>query len=269
MDKQENNQPMHEQIKQLKLQLKELPSKRLDGRLEIKTNSSRPEYFHCYVRDGIIHKDYIPKSQIQKAKCLAQQSYQDHIQHLLDELSHKKNMTLETFNAEIDSVYMQMHPLRRALVTPVRVSSEEQFELWKKRGFQALAFRENDPAGIITNRNERVRSKSEKILADLFAAEGIFYKYECPLYLQNNVIFYPDFTFYNPKTQQEIYWEHFGRMDLSEYSIKFVTKIRLYEENGIYLGNQLITTYEGGSLVIDTKRALQLIERFDLRLCSI
>ena len=38
-----------------------------------------------------------------------------------------------------------------------------------------------DSTGIMTNNNEFVRSKSEKILADLFSSQGIVYIYECPL----------------------------------------------------------------------------------------
>lgn len=39
----------------------------------------------------------------------------------------------------------------------------------------------DDTMEIYTQKGERVRSKSEKILADYFYYNNISYKYECPL----------------------------------------------------------------------------------------
>lgn len=50
---------------------------------------------------------------------------------------------------------------------------------------------------------ERVRSKSEKILADYFYRRKIPYKYECPLTLKGVGTVYPDFTFLSPKTKKK------------------------------------------------------------------
>ena len=49
-------------------------------------------------------------------------------------------------------------------------------------------------------------------------------------------IVYPDFTFLSPKTGEEIYWEHDGRMDDPEYARKAIKKIETYEKNGIFQG---------------------------------
>ncbi|MBY0584630.1 hypothetical protein K5I04_04120 [Murdochiella sp. Marseille-P8839] len=168
----------------------------------------------------------------------------------------------------IDGVYQNLHPLRQALVVPVQETAEQQFAAWKVKPYQGLTFREGDPDGILTNNNERVRSKSEKILADLFLAQGIFYKYECPLFLRDEKIFYPDFTFYHPRRKQEIYWEHFGRMDLPEYALRSASKIRTYERNGIFLGDRLIATFEGDSLILDSRSVQDLIDHYELRLCT-
>lgn len=90
-----------------------------------------------------------------------------------------------------------------------------------------LGFREDDPKGILTNNHERVRSKSEKILTDLFFSKNIFYKYECPLHLADNLVFYPDFTFFLPQENREIYWEHFGLMDSPDYAINTIKNSHL------------------------------------------
>lgn len=110
---------------------------------------------------------------------------------------------------------------------------------------------------ILNERGERVRSKSEKILADFFYRNRIPYKYECPLHLKNFGMVYPDFTFLSAKTGQEIYWEHDGRMDDPVYAQSAVKKIYAYEENDIYPGERLILTYETEKTVLN----MQIVER--------
>ena len=51
-----------------------------------------------------------------------------------------------------------------------------------------------------TKKGEYVRSKSEKILADMFYDLNIPYEYECQLILRNGYEYYPDFTFISPYT---------------------------------------------------------------------
>ncbi len=52
---------------------------------------------------------------------------------------------------------------------------------------------------IITEKGERVRSKTEKMLADFFYRKEILYRYEKPLYLKGYGIVYPDFAFFSEK----------------------------------------------------------------------
>ncbi|WP_053942810.1 hypothetical protein [Kallipyga gabonensis] len=87
------------------------------------------------------------------------------------------------------------------------------------------------------------------------------------MHLANNIVFYPDFTFFLPPQNQEIYWEHFGLMDSPDYAINTIRKIRTYEENGIFAGIRLIMTFEGLPLTLDTQRAEALIDRFQLHQC--
>ena len=115
---------------------------------------------------------------------------------------------------------------------------------------------------ILTELGERVRSKSEKILADFFYRNRIPYKYECPLYLKNFGMVYPDFTFLSAKTGQEIYWEHDGRMDDPVYTQRAVRKIQAYEQNGIYPGEQLILTFETEKSVLDLRMVKRLAEKY-------
>ena len=115
---------------------------------------------------------------------------------------------------------------------------------------------------IVTEKGERVRSKSEKIIADYFYRRGIAYKYEHPLYLKGIGTIYPDFTLLSPITREEIYWEHFGKMDDPIYAKNAIKRIQIYEKNDIYPGERLILTYETSQIVLDFLLLEKLVERY-------
>ena len=115
---------------------------------------------------------------------------------------------------------------------------------------------------ILTEKGERVRSKSEKIIADYFFRHGIEYKYECPLLLKGLGIVYPDFTLLSRKTGYEIYWEHNGRMDDPIYAQKAVRKWQHYENNGIFPGERLILTHETELDVLNTATLEKLTKKY-------
>ena len=52
---------------------------------------------------------------------------------------------------------------------------------------------DDDMSNYITDAGERVRSKSELVIANLLYKNNIPYMYECPLKINNNTV-YPDFT---------------------------------------------------------------------------
>ena len=53
---------------------------------------------------------------------------------------------------------------------------------WRREEYRGKEFKEGDPV-VYSDRGERVRSKSEKILADYLYHHNIPYKYEKPLQL--------------------------------------------------------------------------------------
>lgn len=126
--------------------------------------------------------------------------------------------------------------------------------------FKGKGFAEGAPV-IMTNSGIRVRSKSEKILADYFDSLGIKYKYECPLYLKGYGTVYPDFTFLS-RMGKEIYWEHEGMMDNPDYAKAAVQKIETYEKNGIFPGENLILTFETTASIINTELVKELTIRY-------
>lgn len=99
-------------------------------------------------------------------------------------------------------------------------------------------------------------------MADYFYRNGIEYKYECPLYLDGVGTIYPDFTFFSPTTGKEIYWEHNGKVDDPTYAKNMVKKIQAYENNGIFLGESLLLTYETEQTILNTSKIEQLVKRY-------
>jgi hypothetical protein len=84
-----------------------------------------------------------------------------------------------------------------------------------------------------TKNGEFVRSKSEVIIADRLADEGIEYRYEKPLEI-GTLTKYPDFTITDQDTGQVFYWEHCGMLSDPVYRERWEKKLAWYKANGIY-----------------------------------
>ena len=166
-----------------------------------------------------------------------------------------------TYISKIDSELPKLHTQRQLLVTPVEPIWEKELAKWYDSEYHGKEFYEGT-AEIVTEKGERVRSKSEKILADYFYRNNILYQYEKPLYLKGYGTIYPDFTFLSKKTRKEIYWEHDGMMDKPEYAKSAVKKIESYQRNGIHLGERLILTFETELTVLNSQIVEELVEKY-------
>ena len=205
---------------------------------------------------------YIKKADKDLVKALAQKGYDLKILRLTDKrLKEFEKLIKEYDDMEIEDIFNKMHPVRKKLVTPADYSYEQRLEKWKSVPYKGKPFKEGQ-SEIYTKKGERVRSKSEKILADMFSDHGIEYKYESPLNLSGYGIVYPDYTFLSKKTYEEIYWEHNGKMDDPEYAQKAIKKIDLYVRNGIIPGKRLIITYESSSYALNTSVVEKLIMEY-------
>lgn len=172
-----------------------------------------------------------------------------------------KRITKNYSDDEIEKIYTSMNKARQLLVTPIEPTWDQLLTKWYEEEYQGKEFKEGTPL-ILTEKGERVRSKSEKILADYFYRKNILYKYEKPLHLKGYGTVYPDFTFLSRKTYREIYWEHEGMMDKQDYARAAVRKIELYQINHIYPGDRLIITFETEQNVLNSKIIENLIEKY-------
>ena len=111
----------------------------------------------------------------------------------------------------------------------------------------------DDPPERDTLRGEKVRTKSEQILADTFYHLGIPYQYEPEFVLNSGYCKYPDFVLLNVLQRKTYYWEHMGLTDEDGYATKNFKKLLVYEKNGLVLGENLIITLETADMPLDMK----------------
>lgn len=226
------------------------------GRIRISQNGGHPEYYLVTER-GSLRGKYLPHSQKTLARQLAQKDYDARLIKLLQkEISALQNYMKQTSNGRaIPELYDSLCPARRSLITPAILTNEQYAARWQDISWKGRPFASDAPY-ICTARGERVRSKSEVIIADTLFRYNIPYRYEFPITLKrsnsddirrdfgSSITLYPDFLCLNTRTRTEFYWEHFGLMDSTEYSNNAAGKLRLYTENGILAGRNLIITME-------------------------
>ena len=241
------HQQLLTQIKQVQTQLNALP----EGSLVCTKNGNYYKWYHS--ND---HKlSYIPKKKRFLAEQLAAKKY---LSHILNELFQEEKaintylslfpnqhgiQTLECFPfiKESDKMLTQDSGYRELLV-PYFAPSSQQLTQWLNASYERNPkypeqLTHKAPSGNM------VRSKSEAMIDMYLFTHHIPFRYECALTL-GEITLFPDFTIFHPDTRKLYYWEHFGRMDDSNYSKNVFSKLQLYNSYGITPGIQLITTYE-------------------------
>lgn len=205
---------------------------------------------------------YLRKSEIGIARAYAQKEYDELI---LTEIRKRKRqlsgmMAFEECS-KVRDVYGKMSTAKQYLVTPYFLPDSDYVEKWihsrikMENSFPILN-------AFITEKGEKVRSKSEKIIADRFYLREIPYKYEAGLVIGQRSVVYPDFTLLNRRTREEFYLEHFGMMDNQEYCKNALEKIDKYQQNGIYVGEKLLLSFESGLKNLNLQQIDLFIEKY-------
>jgi len=119
-----------------------------------------------------------------------------------------------------------------------------------------------DELVYLTQSGIRVRSKSERIIADALFQCDIPYKYEALLEVGGKKV-HPDFTVSRPFNGKTVLWEHFGLLGNEEYLQKAAGKLAFYAKHGFFPFDNLICTYEQD--LLDPARIDAIIEMFLLR----
>ncbi len=287
---------LQERIEQLEklLAIKEKALKKApEGSLRVSKSHGAVQYYQKINKDEKNGR-YLDSAHREVAQKLAQKAYN---LKLLPAI--KKELALlqaaltkiqeVTKGGEIPLVTLeQVNPDSRALITTATLTDAQYAAAWLSQKYKGKPF-QPDAQELYAAGGIRVRSKSEVIIADTLTRLGIPYLYEFPLTLKiggrgagdsrnaggkttepraqspgsrHSITVYPDFLCLNLRTRQEFIWEHFGLMDDTEYSEKFVQKIHTYGENGILPGKNLIFTTETEKEQLDTRNVEDLIKIF-------
>lgn len=245
----EEKEQLEKIIKEAQKRLKTAPQ----GHLKIMEKRDKPQYYYKSDLQGKSKMQYMKKSETELAGRIAQRDYDIRVVKNAQERAKAINAFLTKYEkTSLKKLYQHTNPYRRELICAPVISDDEYIKRWLSVEYKGKEFVDNG-AEIITERGERVRSKSEKIIADKLFTLGIPYRYEYPLTLEGNIRIYPDFTILRMPAREEVYLEHFGMMDDAGYVDKVMVKLYTYEKNGIYLGVNLFITHESGRNPLNTK----------------
>ena len=165
--------------------------------------------------------------------------------------------------ADIDEVFNHLNERIREMVKPTRFTDDGFAARWQAEKYHNRWMKSD--YSFETPRGEKVRSKSEWMIASMLADAGVPYRYEeiVAISPQFGVFFHPDFTVLNKRTRKVYYWEHFGRMDDPQYvESSFMPKISEYYNFEFLPGEKLLMTFESKHSPLDTNQVKRLIENY-------
>ena len=229
------------------------------GRIEIKHTGHKIYYYHLESdKEGMqLCKDNALISQ------LAQKNYFEKVLKSSKQEAAILERTLKQYPKTIsEDIYEKLSEDRKMLVKPLVTPIEQFVKEWQEKPYIPKAIKEGVPY-YTTLRGEKVRSKSEQIIADRLYIRGIPYKYECPLKVGNRII-HPDFTILRRSDRKEVYLEHLGMTDDDKYQNDNVPRINDYILNGYMLGDRLFLSFESSKTPLNTEVIDKMIDELFL-----
>jgi hypothetical protein len=189
-----------------------------------RNRSGKIFYYEVTFRNGKRTQKSIPDKQ------LGEKHYRQYAQYRF------AKEQLKQIRNELSSLQTDSEALRQQLIAEYKIIQALPEGPRSEQNFRT--------EGLIyeTLRGEKVRSKSEAIIADALYRHGISYQYE--KVLKKDGITRVDFTIENNIRGQTMYWEHFGKMGEPDYVLEYLKKKKRYENMGIIEGKNLIATYE-------------------------
>ena len=235
-----------------------------EGRIKIKHSGNHVYYYQASENANSFEK-YIPENNKKLIDDLIQKGY---IKKVLSTAKTEKlflNKIIEGYPKKIpEDIYEQLCDDRKNIVKPIILTDEQFIQRWQESRYTPKAISSDTPV-FITMNGEHVRSKSEMIIADRLLANGIPYKYECPLVLRKEnktITIHPDFSMLRLSDRKTVYYEHCGKMDDPEYTENNVVKrINDYSQAGIVLGDTLFLTFESSTTPLDVRVLDELINK--------
>ena len=231
------------------------------GSLRIITKWNKHQYYHR-INPSDPQGKYIPRKDQITAIRLAQKDYDNKALKALLTQQQAIGQFLAKFDPElVNHVYENLCDARKELVTPVYLDDKRFIEEWQNVTYTRLGFKDTDPE-FYTAKGERVRSKSEILIADSLFRHGVPYLCEYPVY-DNGVIFAaPDFKCLNVRLRKEYYWEHLGKLGDQDYVNRNANKFEKYTLSKDFDESSLILTFETETHPLNTKVIEEKIRRY-------
>lgn len=221
--------------------------------------------FQYYYRKSSNEKNgiYIPKQKERMAADYSSLEYCNKVVRAAEEELMAIESLLRFYDNHVspENVYCHMPLGKQILINPIQKTDEEYISSWLRENEPSNSFLE-ELKTFETSFGEKVRSKSEVLIAELYKRKGIPFLYEKPLELDGYGIVRPDYTFLDMRRRVEIYHEHLGLVDDEDYRNNAIKKIRFYEKNGLYIGDRLLITCETQRYPLDIKAVERAIDRF-------
>jgi len=141
-------------------------------------------------------KKYIKNNEINLISCLAQKEYDRKVLANIESKIYYLERLIKTYKKSYLELYDATDDYRKKIIKPIISDDKTFLENWyeKHPGSQNYY---NINGQITTERGELVRSKSEKITADIFYKRNIPYIYEAELKVKNHITLFPDFMLLN------------------------------------------------------------------------
>ncbi|MCQ2601867.1 MAG: hypothetical protein MJ184_10960 [Treponema sp.] len=239
-----------------------------EGRLRIRRTRGYTQFFHV-TRKGEHNGHYLSQkngADLNLTRRLAQKEYTEELIRIAEQYSRAISFFLDQLpETEVKNIKVGQ-PVFRTLVSPPsesEMTDDEFITAWRAVTYKGKEI-SDECARYTTNRGETVRSKSEKIIADLLDSRGIPYRYEFPQKMKvgriRTAVFYPDFTILAPD-RREVILEHFGLMDDPEYCRNALKKFSIYVSNGIFPGDRFLFTYETSEMPFDSRLLGKMLDK--------
>lgn len=227
-----------------------------EGSIRVKHKAGTFHYLY-YQGDKTIK--YLRKNDSETIKNLIQKKYLKLVQKAAKQEVKALSNAIELYpKTRMERVYEELPSELKEHALPI-IPDDDQFAAkWQAEPFKPKPFKKGAPK-YYTLKGERVRSKSEVIIADRLFAKGIPYKYECPLLVGNGFI-HPDFTILRMSDRKIVYHEHCGKMTDPEYTKDIPERAIKYARIGIFQGDRLFYTFESAECPLDIEALDAFIE---------
>lgn len=219
----------------------------------------RTYFYQVWWQGGKRIRKYLPKNDL-RISLLFQKAYdKKELQQIIREINATESLLKElTFQK---NYYDSFSDIQKSFIQPTELSDELYRAQWEAIPYQSKQDYA-DQLRFLTAKGEYVRSKSEALIANALFSSGIPYRYEAPLSFDSFVRLYPDFTILRMSTREEIYWEHCGQMDKSDYVRSAIRRLDAYESNHILLGHQLILSFESDKSPLNLESVQYKIDHY-------